>query len=88
MTSSDKQKLVMGKLGYTLVSVEKSEPPEGTDSGRWYRYTIGRGHSTLVGNRRGTLEEVTEYAETVVENLNTRSGISGAASWSGSRKES
>ncbi len=60
---------------YKLVTVEKSDPPEGIEDGTWYRYVVCRGDSSLEGKRRGTLKQVTEHAETLAEDLNSRRGI-------------
>ena len=73
-------------LKYNLVSVEKAEPPEGSDEGRWYQYVIARGESTMVGNRRGTLKEVTHHAEVIVNDLNSRDGIKNTSVWSSQSK--
>jgi hypothetical protein len=66
---------------YKVVSVEKTEPPEGVDGGNWYKYIVGRGDSSLVGSRRGTLKQVTEHAQTLVNDLNARSGRKGKSVW-------
>jgi len=66
---------VLIRKEYTVVSVEKTEAPEGGDGGEWYRYVVGRDKSTIVGNMRGTLQQVTHYAKEFVENLNSRTGV-------------
>lgn len=69
-------------IDYKVVSVEKTDPPEGADGGNWYRYVVGRGDSSsLVGSRRGTLKQVTEHAETLADDLNARSGRKGKSVW-------
>lgn len=57
---------------YTLTSVNKSSPPEGTEGSDWYRYIVERDSSTIVGCMRGTLQQVTSYAKDFVEKLNIR----------------
>ncbi|MEJ2396961.1 MAG: hypothetical protein P8Z67_01540 [Gammaproteobacteria bacterium] len=66
---------------YNVLSVEKIDPPAGMEGANWYRYVIGRGSSTMVGNRRGTLKQVTEHAKTLASDLNARSGRNGKSLW-------
>jgi len=58
---------------YTLSSVNKTTAPAGTDGHDWCRYVVERDNSTIVGCMRGTLQQVTAYAEEFVQNLNVRS---------------
>lgn len=60
---------------YRLISVEKTDPPEGMPDGNWYRYVIGQGRSKIEGMRLGTLKGVTRHAEEYAENLDTRTTI-------------
>ena len=69
------------EIEYNVLSVEKSDPPTGMDGANWYRYIIGRGTSTMVGSRRGTLKQVTEHANTLASDLNERSGRNGKSLW-------
>ncbi|MDH5631802.1 MAG: hypothetical protein OEZ10_02280 [Gammaproteobacteria bacterium] len=57
---------------YHVLSVEKAERPAGIKDGNWYRYEIALGRNTLVGNRRGTLQQVTQYAEDCARNMSER----------------
>jgi hypothetical protein len=57
---------------YTVVSVEKAEPPEGMPGNNWHRYVIGRGTSRIEGYKPGTLKAVTKHAEECAEDLNAR----------------
>lgn len=66
----DAQENNIGK--FILESIEETTPPEGGGDGKWYRYIIGRGQSVINGKRSGTLKAVTEHAESVVEDLNSR----------------
>ncbi len=59
---------------YRVVSVEKTEPPEGMPEGNWHRYIIGQGSAKIEGLKPGTLKAVTQHAETVAEDLNSRAG--------------
>lgn len=62
---------------YRVVSVEKTDPPEGMPDGSWYRYVIGQGRSKIEGFKPGSLKAVTLHAETVAEDLNARSARGG-----------
>jgi hypothetical protein len=66
---------------FTLVSVEKSEPPDGCEGGSWYRYIIERGRSTIVGSRSGTLQQVTTHAKEYAAELNYRAENGGGSTW-------
>lgn len=66
---------------YQVVEVEKTEAPEGASGGIWYRYVIELEDQTIVGSRRGTLKQVTEYARACAENLSNRF-IRGRSHWS------
>ena len=59
-------------LKYHVISVEKTDPPQGMPDGNWYRYIIGQGRSKIEGVRNGTLKSVTSHARAFAENLNTR----------------
>lgn len=63
---------------FRLESVEETTPPEGAEKGRWYSYIIGRGSSIIAGKKAGSLKDVTEHAESVVEDLNSRSNRHGS----------
>ena len=60
------------KHKYRVMSVEKSDSPEGMPTGNWHRYVIGQGRSKIEGLKPGSLKDVTEHAETVAEGLNAR----------------
>ena len=59
---------------FSVVSIEKTEPPEGVN-GEWYGYVIIRGDSEIRGKRAGTRKAVTGYVEEYVENLNRRATL-------------
>ena len=71
---------------YHVVAVEKTEPPVGIEGGNWYRYVIAQEEETIVGNRRGTLKQVTQYANECAENLSSRVAR-GTSSWSSRKKK-
>jgi hypothetical protein len=58
---------------YTLVSVDKTKAPQGSEGTDWWQYLVERDGSTIVGCMRGTLMQVTDYAKDFVEKLNVRS---------------
>ncbi len=66
------------KLKYRVLSVEKTEPPEGMSGDNWHRYVIEHGSSTIEGIRSGTLKDVTQHAETFAEDLNLRMNSRGS----------
>lgn len=59
---------------HRVMSVQKTSTPEGLPEGNWFRYVIGTGDSRIEGLRAGTLNDVTDHAETVAEGLNSRDG--------------
>lgn len=63
---------------YRVVSVEKTDPPEDMPGNNWHRYIIGQGGSKIEGLKPGTLKTVTEHAEAIAEDLNSRSGRGGS----------
>lgn len=73
------QEDVKSKLKYGVVSVEKTEAPEGMSGDNWHRYIIGQGTSKIEGKRSGTLKDVTKHAESFAEELNARAGSSYSA---------
>ncbi|MDH5648040.1 MAG: hypothetical protein OEY67_00165 [Gammaproteobacteria bacterium] len=70
---------------YQVVAVEKTEPPAGMKGGSWYKYIIALEDHAIVGNRRGTLKQVTEYANECAENLSSRVAR-GTSTWVSRRK--
>ena len=66
---------MINEIEYALISVEKTDPPSGEDGNNWYQYIVGRGNSSLVGKRRGTLKQVKEHAECLAGDLNARRGL-------------
>jgi len=68
----------INKIKYHVVTVEKITPPEGMPGDNWHRYVIGQGNSTIEGKKPGSLKAVTLHAETVTEELNSRTGRGGS----------
>jgi hypothetical protein len=57
---------------FTLISVEKSEPPEGGQGTDWVHYRIAQGPNEISGYRRGSLASARKAAKEIVANLNER----------------
>jgi hypothetical protein len=70
---SDELEVKPHERKYHVESVEKTTPPDGMPEGNWHRYIIARGRSKIEGFRPGSLQTVTQHAETVAEGLNERS---------------
>jgi len=66
---------------YTLVSVEAAVMPTSTSGQTWFRYVLAGGQTPIVGYHRGSLEEVTAFAEACAEDFNLRNtiGVKGSA---------
>lgn len=65
---------------YTVIAVEAVSCAEG-DEDSWYRYVLEAMGSTITGRRRGTLDEVTRYAENFAEQINERYDSAGWTTW-------
>lgn len=57
---------------YKLARVEKVDVPDSGRGQHWYRYVLDNGRSTITGQRRGSLKDVTAHAHRYAEQLNTR----------------
>lgn len=57
---------------YKLARVEKVDVPDAGRGQHWYRYVLDNGRSTITGQRRGSLKDVTAHAHRYAEQLNTR----------------
>lgn len=58
---------------YKLARVEKVDVPDSSGRGQhWYRYVLDNGRSTITGQRKGSLKDVTAHAHRYAEQLNTR----------------
>jgi len=63
---------------YRVALVEKSAMPPGAKGEDWHRYVLENGHASITGWRRGSLQEITQYAIHCTERLNAR-GSHGAS---------
>ena len=57
---------------YQVVTIEKTTAPDGMSGSNWHRYIIQMGRSVIDCKKSGSLREVTEHANNVVEQINSR----------------
>jgi hypothetical protein len=61
------------RRSYEMLSVERAEPPAGTEGGNWHCYSIAfDGSNSIQGCRQGSLSVVTKAVEEIVAQLNER----------------
>jgi hypothetical protein len=71
---------------FAVARVERTGAPDGAIGQNWYRYVLDNGRSHIVGQRCGSLKDVTAYAHLYAEQLNSRNG--GASStWTSRTKK-
>jgi len=70
---------------YQVVTVEKIVTPSGMSGTNWHRYVIQRNGSLIEGMKPGTLQSVTQHAESVASDLNDRAGGRASSAY-GARK--
>jgi hypothetical protein len=69
------QSSIAQRIGpYNVARVEKISAPEGASGKDWYRYELDNGNSRIVGQRAGSLKDVTAHAQEYATQLNSRSG--------------
>lgn len=71
---------------YRVMVVEKTSAPEGMPGDDWCRYVIGEGNSMIESKRTGSIKDVTLHAESVAEQINSRSGKRGSVYVTSKRK--
>lgn len=57
---------------FRVARVERTDNPDGGRGQHWYRYVLDNGRSTITGQRKGSLKDVTAHANRYAEQLNTR----------------
>ncbi|MFO7593155.1 MAG: hypothetical protein R6X15_03795 [Pseudomonadota bacterium] len=57
---------------FTIVNIEKTQPPANGLGGDWYQYTIVNGSTEIKGLRCGSKTEVKAFAESSTQRLNSR----------------
>jgi hypothetical protein len=65
---------------FKLVSVEKTDAPQGGSEQTWYSYVLDNGRSKITGKYCGSLKAVTAYATQYAAGINARAG-SGHSAW-------
>lgn len=73
------------KAKYSVITVEKTETPDGLTGDNWYRYVIGEGGSKIEGKKPGSLKAVTAHAHAAAEELNSRS-MNGRSTYAPTRR--
>ena len=61
------------KAKFNVMNIEKTSTPDGMAGDNWYQYVVGQGTSEIKGLTMGTLNQVTEHANRVANDLNDRS---------------
>jgi len=61
------------KCKYNVMNIEKISTPDGMVGDNWYQYVVGQGSSEIKGLTMGTLNQVTEHANNIADDLNDRS---------------
>ena len=61
------------KRKFNVMNIEKISTPDGMAGDNWYQYVVGQGTSEIKGLTMGTLNQVTEHANNVADDLNDRS---------------
>ena len=67
--------VIWHRLKYAVLSVTRTTSPYPADNTPWYKYIVGRSNTCLVCKARGTLEEVTQHAEQLAVDLNSRRNL-------------
>ncbi len=67
-------------LVFQVESVEQTEPPGGGQGQDWHRYVLKNQSSTITGVRRGSRQNVRDYAADYAKELNARI-VFGPPSW-------
>lgn len=57
---------------FVLVSIDRSEPPEGAAGKGWFTYVISQGENLIEGHRQGTRASLQKALRETVERLNER----------------
>ena len=55
---------------YKIITIQKTNPPEGTTAKRWYQYIIANDINTITSKRSGSEQEIRKIAVAAVKRLN------------------
>ena len=72
---------------YRIEAVEPTNAPDGMPEGEWHSYLLVRGTSKIEGLKPGSLLDVTQHAESVIEGLNERYAKGSSAYVSSKKKK-
>lgn len=75
-----------GDPRFSVREVEKTKTPEGADGDDWCRYVIDAPGSTITGLRRGSRDEVHDFARSYAEQLRVRTDPRTPAGYAGTRR--
>ncbi len=68
----DNANVIPAARPFEIVSLEQTDPPDGSDADDWYRYELTQGTTTITGYKQGDAEQVREQVASLVSNLNER----------------
>lgn len=57
---------------FELLSINKTEPPEGSQGKDWVRYEIVQGSNVITGYRQGSIKSTKLAVEQIIVGLNER----------------
>ena len=57
---------------YKIKSIERVNPPAGTQELKWYKFIIGNDKNTIINLRSGSKQEVHRFAEESIKRLNEK----------------
>ncbi len=72
---------------YELTVVEQTKSPMEGDRGKWYRYVIEGGYAPIIGQRKGTKEQIVKYGKHLAAELNLRKKTGAPTTVSRSKKK-
>jgi len=75
MTTETATTVTRQDFPFVLDSITATPSPLNHGEADWHRYVINQGHNQIVGYRRGTLRNVRQEVDLLVEQLNARRGL-------------
>jgi hypothetical protein len=71
-TPASSKQAALNAAPFTLAYIRPAAPPRGFEGDSWYRYVIVQGSNEIVGHRQGSLSDVENAVEGIVDSLNLR----------------
>ncbi|MGA7801142.1 MAG: hypothetical protein WCC36_10060 [Gammaproteobacteria bacterium] len=71
---------------FCVADVQAVSGPDGDEAGQWCSYVLENGRSTITGQRRGSVQQVTEHATRYADELNARSSGQSTPGWAPRRR--